>query len=374
METIANVRVRLIDVPLDDPVWLGGYSVTNREYGFVEIETSEGRVGHALGYTRGGDLPGAVLKNVAPLLVGKDPDQIEALWEAVWLGNRMNGRQGLLMRALSLADLALWDLKGKKAGQPLYRLLGGYRETIPVLMAGGYYGPGKGLKELCEEYERYVDQGYRHLKLMVGNATMEEDFRRFVAVRKSLPKEVSLAVDVNGNWPDPKAVLRWIERAEKEGCEIAFVEEPFPPEHMEGYRFLRERSSVPIAFGEFMAGRWEFRRMMEQGCLDIVRADATLCGGITEWRRIAALASAWNMRIIPHYFAYIHLNVGLAFPGTEMIEVVTTKGKVSSLKYLIGENFELKDGIAHPKHLPGLGFAIDEAFMDRHTIGQASYR
>lgn len=372
-EKITTVKARLVEVPLDNPVWLGGYSVLKREYCFVEVTTTEGRVGHALAFTRGGDLVSAVMTNVAPLVKNKNVDQIEAIWEHVYYKNRLNGRQGLLMRAQSLIDLALWDIKGKKVNQPIYLLLGGYRDSVPIIMAGGYYGPNKDLDKLCEEYMEYVSQGYKHVKLMVGGVTMEEDLQRFIAVRKALPKDVSLAVDVNGVWDDPKAVLRWIERAEKEGGEIAFLEEPLPTENFDGFTWLRNRTNIPIASGEFLASRWTFKELFEKNAVDIVRADVTLCGGITEWRRIAAIASAYHLKLIPHYFASLHLNVALAFPGSEMIEVVSQIDKNSSFALLAGESYEMKDGIAYPKHLPGLGLTIDHEKMDYYTVHEQSF-
>lgn len=368
VETVGSIRARAIEVPLETPVWLGGASITKRDYAFVEVVTTEGRVGHALVFARGGDLASAIIRNVAPIVVGQDAEQIEAIWEAVYLGNRANGRQGLLMRALSAVDLALWDLKGKKANMPLYRLLGGYRESIPVLMAGGYYMPDKDVTQLCEEFAGYVGQGYKHLKLMVGGATMEEDLRRFIQVRKALPADISLGVDVNGAWNDPKAVLRWIGQAERAGCELAFLEEPLAAENLDGMAWLREKTAVPLAAGEFAAGRWMFKEMIGGKCLDIVRADATLCGGMTEWRRIASLAAAWNLPLFPHYFASIHLHGALALPNATMIEVVSSRGRNSSAALLIGNSYDLRDGIAYPVRLPGLGLTIDEEFMQAYTL------
>jgi L-alanine-DL-glutamate epimerase-like enolase superfamily enzyme len=368
IETVQSIRVRSIEVPLETPVWLGGTSVTKRDYAFVEVITNEGREGHALAFARGGDLTSAIIRNVCPLVVGKDPDQIEAIWEAIYLKNRLNGQQGLLMRALSIMDLALWDLKAKKANMPLYSLLGGFRESTPVLMAGGYYMPNKDIRQLCEEFVGYVDQGYKHLKLMVGGATMEEDLHRVIQVKKSLPAEVSLAVDANGTWNDAKAVLRWIEKAEREGGEISFVEEPLSIENLDGASWLCERTTVPIASGEFVAGRWAFKELIYRKCMDIIRSDATLCGGMTEWRRICSMASAWNLQLFPHYFASIHLHAALAFPNVKMIEVVSPKGRNSSLELLIGKSYDLRDGIAYPNRLPGLGLTIDEEFMRAYTL------
>ncbi|WP_462421295.1 mandelate racemase/muconate lactonizing enzyme family protein [Salinicoccus sp. Marseille-QA3877] len=372
-DVIKEVKARTIIVPLDKPVKLGGSSVTERDYCFIEIITSEGSIGYALTFSRGGDLTSTVIKNIAPILIGQSIDQVEKIWEEVYIKNRLNGQQGLFMRALSIVDLAIWDIKSKKAQLPLYKMIGGYRDSIPVLMAGGYYGTDKNLNELLEEYEGYVKDGYKHLKLMVGGASMEEDRERFIMLRKNLPSDITLAVDANGSWDDPKAVLRWINLIEEKNYEISFLEEPFPPENIEWYTWLRNQTTVKIAVGEFMAGRWSFKNAISRGYMDIVRADATLCGGITEWKRIAAMASSWGLQMIPHYFAPIHLHTALAFPNSNMVEVVSQQNKNSSFSLLVGENYEFREGVAYPKDFLGLGLIPNREFMDSHTIDIQSY-
>ncbi|MBP1993849.1 mandelate racemase/muconate lactonizing enzyme family protein [Paenibacillus eucommiae] len=366
-ETIRSITARTLVVPLEQPVWIGGYAVLKREYCLVEITTTMERKGYSLGFTRGGDLSSAITREIAPHIMKCNIDDTEKIWEIMYNSQKLNGRQGFLMRALSLVDIALWDLKAKKAGLPLHTLLGGYRESIQLLMAGGYYAENKGLDQLCEEFTGYVEQGFKHLKLMVGGVSMEEDLERFIALRKCLPDSISLGIDANGAWQDVKAVKRWIEKAESATSGISFVEEPLPPEQMEAISWLRNNLSVPIAVGEFLAGRWTFKQYISSGCMDIVRADATLCGGITEWRRIAALADSYNLSSFPHYFSSIHFHLGMAFPGCKMIEVVSKENRNSSFHLIAGASYELRDGVAYPNHLPGLGLTIDSLFVEAHT-------
>lgn len=368
-ERIYSFTTRSLEVPLDSPVRVGGFTVYKRDYCLVEITTDTGRVGHALAFARGGDLISVMNRNIAPLVLGENPERIEGLWQKVYEGTRLIGRQGLLMRALSLMDIALWDLKSKGAGLPLYRMLGGFRESVPVLMAGGYYAIDKGMNELVEEFEGYIQEGFKQVKLMVGGATMQEDLLRYVTVRNKLPEGVVLGVDANGAWSDPKAVVRWIQDAERHtNMPLSFLEEPLPPENSQGTAWIREHTSVPIAIGEFLAGRWTFREWIEKGAIDIVRADATLCGGITEWRRISSLALAWNLRMFPHYFASVHIHLALAWQGCDWIEMVSSKGKNSSYHLLAGQSFEVRDGVAYPKEAPGLGMNIDKVALEKYTI------
>ncbi|WP_158560637.1 mandelate racemase/muconate lactonizing enzyme family protein [Paenibacillus contaminans] len=364
---IEHLTVRNIVVPLDNPVWLGGAAISEREYCLVELTASGGLTGHALAFTRGADLTTIIAQHLAPIILQQPFEQVERLWESMYQGVRLNGRQGAYMRAISLVDIAIWDLKAKQNGIPLHRLLGGFNTSVPVLMAGGYYRADKGIDELCEEFGQYAEQGFRHLKLVVGGASMEEDLARFIAVRNSLPGQVELGVDANGAWNDPKAILRWMERANGETAGLSFIEEPLPPEQRADLAWLRNASPVPVAVGEFIAGKWTFLDYMREGCMDIVRADATLCGGITEWRKIAALANAWNLPLFPHYFSAIHFHLAMALPGSRMIEVVSTAGRNSSFGLIAGCSYEMKNGEAFSLGLPGLGLQPDMEFIQAHT-------
>jgi len=272
------------------------------------------------------------------------------------------------MRAISLVDLALWDLKAKRLDSPLHRVLGGWATSIPVMMAGGYYHKETGLPELCQEFREYAEEGFRHLKMIVGGASMQEDLERFRAVRQMLPSQVTLGVDANGAWNDPKAVLRWIREAAAVGGGLEFVEEPLPPENRTGLAWLREGSPVPLAVGEFLSGRWTFAEYLQQGCMDIVRADATLCGGISEWRKIAGLANAFNKPLMPHYFSSLHLHLALALPGCTRIEVVSPKGNNSSFHRIAGQSYRLENGNAHSLERPGLGLKLDEELIRTYEI------
>lgn len=366
-EFIHSVVARKVEIPLEVPLWIGGSQIVKRDYCLIEVTTTWERKGYAIGFGRGADLSAIIVEQIVPQIMKYPVDQIEKIWEVMYDSQRLNGRQGLIMRAISLMDIALWDLKAKKANLPLHSLLGGYRESIPLLMAGGYYAADKDLGKLQEEFMGYVDQGFKHLKLMVGGATMEEDLLRFTTLRKCLPESVSLGVDANGAWQDAKAVKRWIEKAGQEAGGLAFIEEPLPPEQMEQISWLCGQVDVPLAVGEFLAGRWTFKQYISSGCMDIVRADATLCGGITEWKRIAALASAFNLSLLPHYFASIHIHLGLALPGVKMIEVVSTEGRNSNYQLITGTGFTQRDGMAFPLDTPGLGLTIDPILLDQYT-------
>lgn len=371
---ISMLRAAQVRVPLESPVWLGAAQVSHREYCVLQIESEEGYAGTSLAFTRGADIAGVLLGPVWQVVKGTPALEPEAVFEKMQMQSRVHGDSGIYQRAVSLVDLALWDLKARAFGCPLHALLGGYRNEIPVMMAGGYYGEGKGLEALCEEFARYESEGFARLKLIVGGASMEEDFQRFVAVRKVLNAGTSLGVDANGAWKDRRAVLGWLHRLQAEGVMPEFVEEPLPPHDIAGLSWLAERSHSPIAVGEFLSGRDAFLELLQKNAVDILRADMTLCGGVTEWKAIAALAGAWSKPLMPHYFASLHLHGALALPGSHCVEVVSTVGRNSSFHLLAGTSFELRDGTARSKQKPGLGLEIDEEFLQAHTVSKGEVR
>lgn len=374
METIAEIVARQLEVALDVPLWVGGYAIVKRDYCHLTLRTNEGRCGYALAFSRGRQLASVAGELAARRTLGCEPWENEKIWDEMYKDSRLNGRQGLLMRAVSLVDLALWDLKAKRVGMPVHRLLGGYRSAVPVLMAGGYYRKDKGPDELVEEFRQYAARGFRHLKLMVGGASMREDLARFVAVRRALPDHVELGVDANGSWEDAWAVRRWIEEAQAAGGPLSFVEEPLPPEQTAGMRWLREHGSARVASGEFVAGRWAFKELIDGQAVDIVRADATLCGGITEWKRILALCETAHVPVIPHYYPSIHVHLAAAFPGCGMIETVDSAGNNSSTSLLMGCTYTLRDGCAAVGTAPGFGYEQDESLIRASTVQETVIR
>jgi len=158
-----------------------------------------------------------------------------------------------------------------------------------------------------------------------------------------------------------------VRKCQTETSGLAFVEEPLPPENRAGLAWLRNASPAPLAVGEFLSGRWTFLEYLNEKCMDVVRADATLCGGISEWKRIAALASAWNLPVIPHYFSSIHFHPAMALPGCPMIETVSPELKNSSFHLIAGRSHRLENGMAYPRNRPGLGLELDQEFISRHT-------
>lgn len=354
---ITAVEARTVVIPLDQPVRMAGLTVSERDFTLVRIEAEGCATGVGYTLSRGADVAAVVERHLAPLLVGEDALLTERLWERMYRGTLFLGRKGLLMRALSAVDIALWDLKGKAAGMPLYQLLGGYRNRLPAFVAGGYYREGQGPRELAAEIRSYVDAGFSAVKLMVGAATPDEDEARTAAAREAAGPNVKLMVDVNGGWREVKPALRLARRLEE--YDLEFIEEPFPPDQLPAMADFRAAVGTPVAVGEFESGRWAFREMLERRAADILRPDATLVGGISEWLKVAALAAAWDVPLVPHYFPDVHAHLAAAVPPAAMVEVMVPPYDTVQFNRLLRNPLRIAGGCVEVPDRPGLGLEID---------------
>ncbi len=362
---IKTVRAIALSIPLESPVILGGgLRIAEREYLLVALTTDTGLTGVGWSYTRGGDLAGAVRRNLQPLVEGENLLETERLWEKMYLATRFIGRSGLVMRALSAVDIALWDLKARAAGLPLSTLLGGYRTEVPVLMAGMYYTEGRRPEDDAREAAGYAEQGFRTIKLMGGAASFDVDLARVRAVRQAVGPEVRVALDVNGAWREPKVAAGYA-RALAD-LDVAFIEEPIHTEYLPGLRTLCAASPVPVAAGEVESGRWAFRELVTSG-VDILRPDATVVGGISEWLKVHAMATAWGRQVIPHDFPYVHIHLAAGVAGVDAVEFVTTAGGISNFHTIVRDPLRPRGGVVAVPSGPGLGFTLDWAAVERYA-------
>jgi L-alanine-DL-glutamate epimerase-like enolase superfamily enzyme len=320
------------------------------------------------GFCYGGSLAGkivtvAVRDMLAGLVVGRDPRQVEAIWEEMFHQSLLHGRRGSVMRAISAVDIALWDLLGKQAGLPLYRLLGGYRsETVPAYASGGYYVPGKTAQDLAREVSGYVDMGFPAVKIKVGRVDVAEDFERVRACREALGPDIPLFLDANNAWRDAPSAIAATRRFESVG--IDWMEEPLFPDDIEATAAVARAVAVPIATGEIEATRWGFQALIRAGAASILQPDAAVCGGITEWRRIAALAAAHNIPVAPHWFADLHVHLVAATPNATWVEYFTDT-QVLNFMRLLRSSLALRDGSLVLPEGEGLCLDWDEEAIER---------
>lgn len=372
---ISRIEAYVVEQRLDRPFYFSQFEFQTRQICLVKVVAEDGTYGWGEGYG-----PATVVKAgiefLAPLVSGEDPLQVEAIWSKMHLRSLDYARRGVLVAAISAIDIALWDLRGKLLGQPVSVLLGGRRrEQVRVYATGLYFTKTDDqLGALVDEAQRYAAQGFSAIKMKVGLG-VTTDLRHVRAVRQAIGAEIELMVDANHAYALSEA-LSFARQIEPLG--ISFFEEPLSPEDYDGYRELRQRTSIAIAGGEceyLLAG---FRQLLSQRCVDIAQPDICGAGGLTEVKRIAALASAFQTNIIPHswgtgiaFAAGLHLVSALDLaPGRmRMPEALLEMDRSESAlrDTLTRPQFKQEGGRVAVPTAPGLGVDVDPESLARFT-------
>ncbi len=366
METITSVRARTVCIPLKRAVTFSTRSVARRFYTLVRIECSDGS--HGIGFchcgNRFGDLATmAVREFFKPRLIGQDPHRTEGLWSELYQETLLNGRHGAVMRALSAVDIALWDRNARAAGLPLWRYLGAFHaEEVPAYASGGYYVDG-GVEEVVAETESHVADGFDAVKIKIGGASPQVDRERVAAARDVLGPDGKLMLDANNAWADLPSALRALEPLLE--FNPFFIEEPFAPEDIANHRRLADRLKAPIATGEIVGGRWAHQMLMEHGGVTVLQPDAAVCGGITEWKRIAAMAAGHSVSVAPHSLHDLHAHLVAATPNALFVEYFKDD-RILPLRHILDRQMEAKNGRLKLSQEPGLGFDFDAAAVDKY--------
>ncbi|WP_020187604.1 mandelate racemase/muconate lactonizing enzyme family protein [Methylopila sp. 73B] len=358
-------------VPEGQNVTLGIGRAVKRDAVLLKVETDEGLVGW--GEAHHGRCPGAVAKlidtTLSELVLGMDALDVVAVWARVYkMQLASHGMGAAAALALSGLDLALWDIRGKACGWPLYRLLGGASRSIKAYAGGislGWQDPAS----LAEEAQGYVAEGYKALKLRVGD-TPSRDIARARAVRSAVGPDVDILVDANTGY-----TLDDVRRVTPAYDELAigWLEEPFSPHDYRAYIQAAKLGRTPLAAGENHFTRFEFSRLLEDGAVSFVQPDLSKTGGLTESLRIAAMASAQRITVNPHtsatginMAATIHMLAAVDNPGYfegDVAKANPFRDEIGGTPYVIGA-----DGGVRPQEKPGLGLEIDEAFIAAHPL------
>lgn len=334
------------------PIANGKHVYPYASLGVVRVETNSGLYG--IGYTNTyfEDRFSECFDYFKAQLLGEDPLNTERLWQKMW-APKMVGRRGMSTRLISAIDIALWDIKAKSAGMPLFRLLGGAKDRIPVYAAGGYYAEGKGLDGLQEEVRQYVDDGCRAVKMKVGAVDMSEDVLRVQAVREAIGPDVKLMVDANCAYSAVEA-LRFAGKIER--FNPYWFEEPVEPDDYAGMRMLYEKSAIPVAAGENEYTKYGFRDLMDQGRVRILNVDVYLSGGVTEFMKIAAFSQAYGGVIAPHGAHTVHSHLTCAIPNSLILEYYPQRFDDVGQQIYTRQLTLNDDGTVSPPETPGHGF------------------
>lgn len=367
MPKIQTVDFCALSVPLDRATSFSNRTVTARHFGLVKVRSTEGIEGIGfcyVGSAGGGIFTAAVEQLLAPLLIGRDSSAVEALWQTMYQESLLQGRSGTVMRALSALDTALWDLNARSCKLPLHQYLGAVElESVPAYASGGYYLDGKTPQHLGEEMAGYVALGFKAVKMKTGRLSPQEEEQRLKAARDAIGPEVELMMDCNNAWSDTTQALRYIRRFES--YDPYFIEEPFGPDDIDSHAKLARLTRIPIATAEIGYGRWYHKELLDKGAATILQSDALVCGGISEWKRIAATASSYGVVMCPHWFHDVHAPLVAATPNARYVEFFCDD-QVLNFRRLVDRQIEHRDGRVMLHQTPGLGFGFDEQSVKKY--------
>jgi len=363
---VKTIRLRAT-IPADGQVFSRSGVRNFRSATLVQVETDQGITG--LGSCSGnGELIEAIVgKVLKPLLAGMDPTQIEEIWDKAYVrgGHKEFGTRGIGVVALSGIDIALWDILGKVRGVPIYQLLGGKcRDKVPVYATALY---PEEPSNVAKRARAFAEQGFHGVKIKVG-FDLEQDIGIVRAVRRELGKDFTVMTDANQGY-SLDVGLKAAEAFSK--CGVFWLEEPLFAEDIEGHAQLREKGKVPIAVGENLNTYYAFENFVARGAVDFLQPDVARAGGITEIRKIAALAAKHNVTLSFHTWgdavalaASLHLSAALRECGVMELDYTYNPLRVELLK----EPIEVKNGFMAPPDKPGLGVELDLAALQRFAF------
>jgi L-alanine-DL-glutamate epimerase-like enolase superfamily enzyme len=357
MSTILSVETRMVFLEPEVLRTDAQQTFVRQETILVTLTTDDGLTGTGYTYTigTGGSSVLALLRDhLTGLLVGADARDIEALWRTLLSVTRATSVGAITSLALAAVDTALWDLRCRRAGEPLWRLAGGAHDRLPVYdTEGGWLHLSAG--ELAENAARAKARGLRGGKVKVGKPTAGEDAERLAAVRAAVGPDWVLMVDANQSMTAAEAIRR---AHAYEPYDLAWFEEPLPADDLSGHVRLAASTSIPVAVGESIYSVGRFAEYLAAGAAGIVQVDVARVGGITPWLKTAHTAEAFNVQVAPHFLMELHASLACAVPAGMYVE------HIPQLDAITLNPLTIADGYVIPPQAPGLGIDWDEDAID----------
>lgn len=376
---ITAIKAHVLSSPVEQPFTSSrGWLYKSRGTCLVEIETDEGITGWGECYGPSAAARAFIDTQFAAQVIGRDPFDVEVIWEHLYNRIKDYGRSGMAIAAISGIDIALWDIVGKSCQKPVHKLIGGaFRTEVEAYATGMYFTDMERLtEEAVEEAQEYVALGFKAIKMKIGLGSIQRDFDRVKAVRDAIGPDVKLMVDANHAFSLPVAI-RLGRRLQE--LDIEWFEEPISPEDIDGYIQITRALDMAIAGGENEYTRWGFRDAITRRAMDIVQPDVCAAGGITECKKIATMATAHGVECVPHAWGSA---IGLA--ATLQFIAAIPDQPPSLVPYPIMLEFEQTEnpfrddlarnpitqsgGIVKIPDGPGLGIEIDRSVIDKYRV------
>jgi len=364
MATIQHIEILQVDLAPKVVRTDAIQSFVTQETPIVRIRCDDGVEGVGYTYTigTGGSSVVALLRDhLAPKLVGRDSDCIEAIWKDLFFHTHATAVGAITSLALAAIDTALWDLRCKRSALPLWKAAGGAQPRVPVYTTEGgwlHLSP----EALVAQTLDAKAQGFRGAKLKVGKPGLAEDVARLAAVREAVGDAFEIMVDANQCFTVSEAIRR--ARA-FEPFGLAWLEEPLPAEDLAGHIELAAHTAIPIAVGESLYHPAHFREYLAQRACSIVQVDCARIGGITPWLKVAHLAETFNVMVCPHFLMELHVSLTAAVPNAAWVEYIPQLDDITTSRLAIA------DGHALAPSVPGLGIGWDFPAIDRRAVARS---
>jgi L-alanine-DL-glutamate epimerase-like enolase superfamily enzyme len=358
---ITALRTARLEVPIAKPIRTAIHEVRSVGVVVVWLDTDDGATGEGMMMTLGTrrlDVLEAMVKSLENQVIGHDPGEVETIWQDMWRDINFFGHKGITIFALAAIDTVCWDLVGKAAGTPLYKLFGACREAVKAYASGGLW-LSSDMEELAAEARSFVDQGFRAMKVRVGKPGLEEDVRRVAAVRAAVGPDIGLMADANQGLSVDHAI-RLGKRLEDLG--LVWFEEPVPAYDLKGHAAIAEALDVPVASGETEYTSLGMGAMLEAKAADILMPDLQRMGGLTEFRKVARMADGHGVPVSPHIFSEQSLSIAGSEPNVTYLE------HMPWFAPLFRESMVLEDGMIAMPQGPGLGFSVDADAAKRFRL------
>jgi L-alanine-DL-glutamate epimerase-like enolase superfamily enzyme len=369
---IVGLQVYILRAPDEGrPHWVSHFVVPKANEILVRVATDEGveGIGIATSYTPIEAAIAAVRGGFGDLLIGADPLAPERVYQKLFAltAQRLAFEKGwsreAIIRLSAALDIAMWDIIGKVAGLPLYRLFGGYRSEVPCYVTCAYYRDGKTKSELADEMQMLKAQGHTGFKAKAGGLPLAEDMERLALVREIVGDDKSLMIDVNRAWDLPTAI------------EAARLLEPLHPRWLEEpvrwaddrreLKLLAQKTSIPLSAGESELTSYACRALLEEQAIEILQFDCTMMGGFTEGRKLAALCELNHVQVAPHHDCFIHAHIVAASPAGLIVESFTDPERDPLQAELFEDPPRISGGVLTLKEQPGLGLTLSEAALKK---------
>ena len=355
---ITDVRVERYRWPKEKPIANGKHVYTHNDLNLLVIDTDEGISGYGCSWAI------EFAESMGKAIIGMDPLCNEKIFERTYVP-KFIGRRGTSAKTVSAIDMAVWDIKAKVAGLPLYKLLGGHKDRIDCYVAGGYYAKDKRIRELQAEMEEYLSWGIHAVKMKVGGASMREDAARVKAVREVIGEDTRLMLDAN-------CAYRYFEAIEfakmVEEYRPYWFEEPVDADDYDGYRKVAAKCGIPLAGGENEVTRFGFRDLLRTQAVSILNPDAASLGGVTEYMKVAAMADACGIAMSPHGQQQIHVHLDCAVPNATIAEFYPPQYDAKVYEAFVNPVVFNADGTVSPSQAPGAGLDINRSVLAPYRI------